>query len=148
VVAAVVIEPEGETKHILRITVPLDVRLAYGTRIGVDNGEPQQSPYVICFASGCLSDYDATPELISKLKAGQTLIVQAIRGDGTTVTRWLTLREGGGAGFTRAIEGPRPIPSSMSKNNNGSGRSSGRDEQARQVAPPPKSVFVHCISRT
>ena len=61
VIAAVIIEPEGEPKKILRVTLPLGMQLVHGTRIIVDSNAPQQSPYVICFANGCMSDYEVTP---------------------------------------------------------------------------------------
>src|SRR5262249_30550746 len=48
VIAAVVIEPEGEPKKILRVTLPLGMQLVHGTRVIVDNNAPLQSPYVIC----------------------------------------------------------------------------------------------------
>src|SRR5947209_7559522 len=56
VIAAVIIEPEGEPKKILRVTLPLGMQLVHGTRIIVDANAPQQSPYVICFQNGCMSD--------------------------------------------------------------------------------------------
>ncbi|MBN8984219.1 MAG: invasion associated locus B family protein, partial [Rhizobiales bacterium] len=61
VIAAVIIEPEGEPKKILRVTLPLGMQLVHGTRIIIDNNAPMQSPYVICFANGCMSDYEVTP---------------------------------------------------------------------------------------
>jgi len=59
VVAAVMIDPDGESKKILRVTLPLGVRLVHGTRVTVDNDPPRQAPYVICFTNGCMSDYEA-----------------------------------------------------------------------------------------
>ncbi len=50
VVAAVIIEPEGEPKKVLRVTLPLGMQLVHGTRVIIDANQPQQSPYVICFA--------------------------------------------------------------------------------------------------
>src|SRR6202047_3945796 len=76
--AAVIIEPEGEPKKILRVTLPLGMQLVHGTRVIVDNNTPLQSPYVICFANGCMSDYEVTPEMLANMKKGQNLVVQAI----------------------------------------------------------------------
>ena len=103
VVAAVIIEPEGEPKKILRVTLPLGMQLVHGTRVIVDNNPPQQSPYVICFANGCMSDYEATPELLASLKKGQTLVVQAINANGAPLTLPLPLQEGSGASFGKAL---------------------------------------------
>ena len=105
VIAAVIIEPEGEPKKILRVTLPLGMQLVHGTRIIIDGNQPQQSPYVICFANGCMSDYEATPDLITSLKKGQNLVVQAINSNGAPLTLPLPLAE-----FAKAYDGPPTDP--------------------------------------
>src|SRR6202790_5552007 len=105
VIAAVIIEPEGEPKKILRVTLPLGMQLVHGTRVIVDNNPPQQSPYVICFANGCMSDYEATPELLANMKKGQNLVVQAINSNGAPLTLPLPLAE-----FAKAYDGPPTDP--------------------------------------
>ncbi|MBO0755444.1 MAG: invasion associated locus B family protein, partial [Bradyrhizobiaceae bacterium] len=67
------IEPEGEPKKILRVTVPMPVALQYGTRVIVDQGPANPGVYQTCFTNGCMSDFEATPDFISKLKSGTTL---------------------------------------------------------------------------
>jgi invasion protein IalB len=112
VIAAVIIEPEGEPKKILRVTLPLGMQLVHGTRIIVDANAPQQSPYVICFQNGCMSDYEATPELIANLKKGQNLVVQAINSNGAPLTLPLPL-----AGeFAKAYDGPPTDPKVFEEN--------------------------------
>src|SRR6476660_3197465 len=105
VIAAVIIEPEGEPKKILRVTLPLGMQLVHGTRIIVDNNPPRQSPYVICFANGCMSDYDVTSELLANMKKGQNLVVQAINSNGAPLTLPLPLGE-----FAKAYDGPPTDP--------------------------------------
>src|SRR5947208_10660359 len=106
VIAAVIIEPEGEPKKILRVTLPLGMQLVHGTRIIVDNNPPLQSPYVICFQNRCMSDYEATPEFINNMKKGQNLVVQAINANGAPLTLPLPL-----AGeFQKAYDGPPTDP--------------------------------------
>jgi invasion protein IalB len=105
VIAAVIIEPEGEPKKILRVTLPLGMQLVHGTRVIVDNNPPAQSPYVICFANGCMSDYDATPELLASMKKGQNLVVQAINSNGAPLTLPLPLGD-----FAKAYDGPPTDP--------------------------------------
>jgi len=109
VIAAVVIEPEGEPKKILRVTLPLGMQLIHGTRVIVDNNQPLTSPYVICFANGCMSDYDVTPELLASMKKGQNLVVQAINSNGQPLTLPLPLQETGGS-FGKAYDGPPTDP--------------------------------------
>ena len=105
VIAAVIIEPEGEPKKILRVTLPLGMQLVHGTRVIVDANPPAQSPYVICFANGCMSDYEVTPELLANLKKGQNLVVQAINSNGAPLTLPLPLAE-----FAKDYDGPPTDP--------------------------------------
>jgi invasion protein IalB len=105
VIAAVIIEPEGEPKKILRVTLPLGMQLVHGTRVIVDNNPPAQSPYVICFANGCMSDYEVNPELLANMKKGQNLVVQAINSNGAPLTLPLPLAE-----FAKAYDGPPTDP--------------------------------------
>ena len=105
VIAAVIIEPEGEPKKILRVTLPFGMQLIHGTRVIVDSNAPMQSPYVICFANGCMSDYEVTPDLLANMKKGQNLVVQAINSNGAPLTLPLPLAE-----FAKAYDGPPTDP--------------------------------------
>jgi invasion protein IalB len=116
VIAAVIIEPEGEPKKILRVTLPLGMQLVHGTRVIVDNNPPAQSPYVICFANGCMSDYEVTPEMLANMKKGQNLVVQAINANGAPLTLPLPLQETGGSGFAKAYDGPPTDPKVFEEN--------------------------------
>ncbi len=101
VVAAVVIEPEGEPRRILRVTLPLGMSLQPGTRVIVDSGQPMTGPYVICFPNGCMADYEASSELITKMKTGQNLHVQGVNGSGQPISLALPLSD-----FAKAYDGP------------------------------------------
>jgi invasion protein IalB len=82
----VLIEPEGEPKKILRITLPLGMSLQPGTRVVIDEGQPMTAPYSVCIQSGCMADYEASGELISNLKKGKGLAVQGLNGAGQVIT--------------------------------------------------------------
>jgi invasion protein IalB len=105
VVAAVLIEPEGEPKKLLRVTLPLGMQLIHGTRVIVDQNQPMTAPYVICFTNGCMADYDASGDLIGKLKKGQGLAIQAINSTGQPISLVLPL-----ADFAKAYDGPPTDP--------------------------------------
>ena len=105
VVAAVLIEPEGEPKKILRVTLPLGMQLVHGTRVIVDQNQPMTAPYVICFTNGCMADYEATADLIAKMKKGQGLVVQAINSTGQPISLVLPLGD-----FAKAYDGPPTDP--------------------------------------
>jgi hypothetical protein len=62
-------------------------------------------PYVICFQNGCMADYEASGELVGKLKKGQGLVVQGINGAGQPVSLVLPL-----ADFAKAYDGPPTDP--------------------------------------
>lgn len=115
VIAAVIIEPEGEPKKILRVTLPLGMLLVHGTRVIVDTNAPQQSPYAICYANGCMSDYELTPDLLASMKKGQNLYVQAIAANAEPVTLALPLQEGSGS-FAKAYDGPPTDPKVFEEN--------------------------------
>ncbi len=97
-------EPEGEAK-ILRVTVPLGMQLAHGTRMIIDQEQPAQQPYKICFPVGCMSDYPVTDDIVAKMKKGQTITVQAINMQGTPISLPLPLTD-----FAKAYDGPATDP--------------------------------------
>ena len=105
VIAAVLIEPEGDTKKVLRVTLPLGMQLPQGTRVIVDQGQPMNAPYIICFTNGCMADYEASAELIGKLKKGQGLVVQGINSQGQPISLVLPLTD-----FGKAYDGPPTDP--------------------------------------
>jgi invasion protein IalB len=97
-------EPEGEPK-VLRVTVPLGMQLQHGTRVLIDQSQPMQAPYKICFPVGCMSDYPASDDLINKMKKGQQITVQAINLQGTAISLPLPLTD-----FAKAFDGPPTDP--------------------------------------
>jgi invasion protein IalB len=99
--SAALVEAEDEPKKILRVILPLGMQIQPGTRLFIDQGTPSQRPYLICFAIGCMSDYDADPMMVSKLAKGQELIIQAIDASGQPLTVKLPLTD-----FAKAYEGP------------------------------------------
>jgi invasion protein IalB len=105
VVAAVLIEPENDPKKVLRVTLPLGMSIQPGTRVIVDNGQPMTGPYVICFNNGCMADYEASGELIGKLKKGQGLVIQGINGAGQPISLVVPLQD-----FAKAYDGPPTDP--------------------------------------
>jgi len=105
IVAAVVIEPEGGDKKLLRVTLPLGMQVPPGTRVIIDQGQPATGPYVICFTNGCMADYEVNADIIGRLKKGQSLAVQAINGNGQPVSLTLPLND-----FAKAYDGPPTDP--------------------------------------
>jgi len=105
VVAAVLIEPEGQERKVLRVTLPLGMQLVHGTRVIIDQNQPMTAPYVICFTNGCMADYEANADMIGKMKKGQGIVVQAINSTGQPISLALPL-----ADFAKAYDGPPTDP--------------------------------------
>ena len=97
-------EPEGEQK-VLRVTVPLGMQLQHGTRLLIDQDQPAQQPYRICFPIGCMADYPVPDDMIGKMKKGQAITIQAINMQGTPISLPLPL-----ADFAKAYDGPATDP--------------------------------------
>jgi invasion protein IalB len=98
---AALVEPEGEQRKVLRVTVPLGMQIPQGTRVNIDQNALAQRPYLMCLPNGCLSDYEADGEVVGKLKKGQGLIIQAVSAAGEPVTLSLPLTD-----FAKAYDGP------------------------------------------
>jgi invasion protein IalB len=103
--SAILVEPEGEPKKILRVILPLGMQIQQGTRVFIDQGTPTQRPYVICVPNGCMSDYEADADMVGKLKKGQGLTIQAINAVGQLFTVQLPLSD-----FAKAYDGPPTDP--------------------------------------
>jgi len=99
--AAVLIEPEDGSTRLLRLTLPLGVRLPQGTRILFDQGTPAQGIYLMCLVSGCISDYEANAEVMAKLRNGKSLTVQALNPAGYAISISFPLQD-----FAKADDGP------------------------------------------
>jgi invasion protein IalB len=109
VIAAALVEMEGEPQKTFRITLPFGLSVSTGTRLIVDQNPPLQMPFMTCAPlspnMGCIAQYDATPDLVTKLKKGQMLTIQAVNLQNQIVSFPLALAE-----FQKANEGPATDP--------------------------------------
>ena len=110
VVSVAIIEMDGEAKKLLRMSLPYGVALQHGTRLIVDQGQPATSPFVTCLPpvvppGGCIADYEASTDLVNRMKKGQVLTVQAIHMNGQAMSPQLDLRD-----FAKAYDGPPTDP--------------------------------------
>jgi invasion protein IalB len=103
VVVATLIDAEG--RKALRVTLPLGMQLGQGMRAVVDQGQPMKAPYRVCSTNGCAAEFEATDELIDKLKTGQSLTVQGVDYQGFELTFSLPL-----VGFGKAYAGAAVDP--------------------------------------
>jgi invasion protein IalB len=102
-VAAVLIEVEGEPKKVLQVTLPPGVMLPRGTRILIDSDEQaaQVAPFLVCTNAGCVAQIEADANGVARLKKGTTLYLQAYNMQGGVMTLSLPLAE-----FAKSYDGP------------------------------------------
>jgi invasion protein IalB len=100
-VAVVLIDSGTKDEKIMRVTLPLGMRLADGTWVAVDQGQPTNAPYIICINLGCIADCPASKELIETLKEGKQLIIRSVNSEGQIVSFALPLLD-----FDEAYNGP------------------------------------------
>jgi len=131
VIGAVLIEPEGSQSKILRVTLPLGMQIPQGTRAIVDQGQPMTAPYMICFPNGCMADYEASAELIGKLKKGQSLVVQGINSTGQAVSLPVPLPD-----FAKAYDGPPTDPKELEARQKKMQDEFAKKQQQQQQAAP------------
>lgn len=110
VIGAVLIEPQGDDRKVLRITLPLGMLLQPGTRAIVDQGQPMTAPYIICLENGCIADYEASQALIDLMKKGQGLVIQAMNGSGQPISLVLPLDD-----FAKVHDGPPIDPKELQR---------------------------------
>ncbi|MBX9829637.1 MAG: invasion associated locus B family protein [Xanthobacteraceae bacterium] len=96
----VLVEPDKEAKK-LRVSLPLGMQIPPGTRLVIDQQRPMTSPYLICVSGGCVAEYDATNDVINRMKRGKQLAVQAVTANGEAIGINLPL-----ADFAQALDGP------------------------------------------
>jgi len=110
VVSVAIIEQDGEPRKLLRMSLPYGVALQHGTRLIVDQGQPATAPFVTCLPpvvppGGCIADYEATADLIGRMKKAQILTVQAIHMNGQAMSPQLDLKD-----FAKAYDGAPTDP--------------------------------------
>ena len=128
IASVALIEPTGEPKKILRITVPLGMQLAVGTRVLVDRGQASVGQYIACFPNGCMADFEVNSSFIGLLKTGKTLWLQTINIGGEPASYPLPLEE-----FAKVNEGPPTDPKVFEAQ-----QQKMQEEIERRSAPPKR----------
>jgi invasion protein IalB len=110
VVSVAIVETDSEATKLLRLRMPYGVVLQHGTRLIVDQDLPVTSPFVACLPpavppGGCIADYEASADMIDRMKKGRILTVQAIHMNGQAMSPQLDLWD-----FAKAYDGPPTDP--------------------------------------
>jgi invasion protein IalB len=104
--AVIEIEPQDGSQKVLRLILPMGVRLPFGTRFTIDQGEATPVGYLMCLPNvGCFADYNMDADMVGKLKSGHSLVVQAINPGGYPISVDFPLDE-----FAKDHDGPATDP--------------------------------------
>ena len=102
-IAAAVRKAEGEEKQQLLIRVPTAYALVMpaGVQLRIDEQEPIQLQYSICFPTSCQVQMELTDALYKKMRAGKQMVVAAMNIQQKTMGFPVPL-----TGFSKAYDGP------------------------------------------
>ncbi|MHA1134371.1 MAG: invasion associated locus B family protein [Alphaproteobacteria bacterium] len=102
-IAAAVRKAEGDNKQQLLIRVPTAYALVMpaGVQLRIDEEQPIQLQYSICFPTSCQVQMELTDELYKKMRAGKQMVVAAMNIQQKTMGFPVPL-----TGFSKAYDGP------------------------------------------
>jgi invasion protein IalB len=102
-IAAAVRKAEGEEKQQLLVRVPTAYALVIpaGVQIKIDDQQPIQLQYTICFPTSCQVQMEITPQLFDNMRKGKQMVVAAMNIQQKTMGFPVPL-----AGFGKAYDGP------------------------------------------
>jgi len=106
-IAAAVRKVEGEEKQQLLVRVPTAYALVMpaGVQLKIDDAQPIQLQYAICFPTSCQVQLELTPEMLDQMRNGKQMVVAAMNIQQKTMGFPVPL-----AGFSKAYDGP-PVDS-------------------------------------
>jgi invasion protein IalB len=102
-VAAAVRSIEGEDKQHLLVRLPTAYSLVMpaGVQIKIDEGEPIQLQYAVCFPTSCQVQMELSKELFEKMRNGKQMVVAAMNMQQKAMAFPVPL-----SGFSKTFDGP------------------------------------------
>jgi invasion protein IalB len=94
---------EGQDKKHLLVNVPTAYSLVIpaGVQIKIDEGEPVQLQYAVCFPTSCQVQMELSKETVDKMRKGKQMVVAALNAQQKTMAFPLAL-----TGFSKTFDGP------------------------------------------
>jgi invasion protein IalB len=96
---------EDDPKKVMHLMLPPGLLLRPGTRMVIDNGQPDSGPFKVCYPNMCLAQYEISSDYVQRMKRGQQIVVSAMSGNGQMVSVPIPLE-----GFAKAHDGPATDP--------------------------------------
>ncbi|MFC0283343.1 invasion associated locus B family protein [Camelimonas abortus] len=101
VLAVAVYDVKGEQQKMMRFLLPLGLLLQPGIRVTIDQGQPIEGRYALCFPNGCFAEAQIKDSDVAAMKKGQNLNVSVQNQAANVVTFQVPL-----AGFAKGFDGP------------------------------------------
>ena len=94
---------EGEDKKHLLVNVPTAYSLVIpaGVQVKIDEGEPIQLQYAVCFPTSCQVQMELSKEIVDKMRKGKQMVVAALNAQQKTMAFPFPL-----SGFSKTFDGP------------------------------------------
>ena len=103
--ALAVYDIKGDDTKIIRMLMPIGLMLRPGFRFVVDNGQPNEGAYEICFPNGCFAEAKIKTATVDTMKKGSVMNV-SVRNQGNAEVVFSVPMEG----FGKAYDGPAVDP--------------------------------------
>jgi invasion protein IalB len=102
-VAAAVRSIEGDDKQHLLVRLPTAYSLVMpaGVQIKIDDGEPVQLQYAVCFPTSCQVQMELSKEMFEKMRKGKQMVVAAMNMQQKAMAFPVPL-----TGFSKTFDGP------------------------------------------
>lgn len=91
----------GEPKKFFLAAVPPGLLIQPGVRVAVDQNQPANGKYSICFPNACYAEVEITDAFFKNMQKGKSLVVQAMNQQAKTINFPVSLD-----GFSKAYDGP------------------------------------------
>ncbi len=105
VLALAVYDIKGDDTKIVRMLMPIGLMLRPGFRFVVDNGQPNEGAYEICFPNGCFAEAKVKTATVDTMKKASVMNV-SVRNQGNAEVIFSVPMEG----FGKAYDGPAVDP--------------------------------------
>ena len=105
VLALAVYDVAGEDTRVVRMLMPIGLMLRPGFRFVVDNGQPNDGTYEICFPNGCFAESKVRGATLDTMKKGKVIDVSVRNRDNVEVVFGVPLD-----GFGQSFDGPAIDP--------------------------------------
>ncbi len=114
VLALAVYDIKGDDTKIIRMLMPIGLMLKPGFRFVVDNSQPYEGAYEICFPNGCFAEAKVRTATVDTMKKG-TIMNVSVRNQGNAEVVFSVPMEGFGKAYDGAAIDPKVLQDQQQK---------------------------------